>query len=183
MKGGLKLTGVWSSPGGDKKLFNDGYTSVSWRKNKKLLLLDCKDVNSIKRKLCLKIFGGVGDCEVVMHERAVVMNCTSCSCNCDELSTDVKGIKLDLVIAGRRNQSNKNNIKRVGEIIEKIQADNDELSKKFENDKNKVSEDLHNHTIPVLPSDYLNSIHSNQKLKDYEKNNTTAMKDPIQRLR
>ena len=126
MKEGLTLTGVWSFPGGDKNIFNDGYTSISWRKNKKLLLLDGKDVNSIKRKLCLKICGGVGDSEEIMHERAVVMNCTSCSCNCDELSTDVEGITLDLVIAERRIQSNKHNIKRVGDILEKIQADNDE---------------------------------------------------------
>ena len=59
MKEGLKLTGVWSFPGGDKKIFNDGYTSISWRKNKKLLLLDGKDVNSIQGRTLGGVWEGV----------------------------------------------------------------------------------------------------------------------------
>ena len=68
-----------------------------------------------------------------MSERAAVMNCTSCSCNCGELSTDVEGIKLDFVIAKQRIRSNKHNIKRFGNILGEIQAENDEIRQKVDN--------------------------------------------------
>ena len=136
-------------------------------------------MNSIKRKLCLKISGGVAESEEVMPERAAATNCTSCSCNCGELSTDVEGIKLDLVIAERRIQSNKYNMKRVGDILGKIHAENDEIRQKFDNYKTKVSEDLLNHTISLLLSDYSNSINTNQQLQDYGKNNMTVVKNLI----
>ena len=51
----LKLDGTWSQPGGDKKLFTFGDSSISWRKNKNLLSLDGEKASNLKRKLCKQI--------------------------------------------------------------------------------------------------------------------------------
>ena len=38
----LKLDGIWSQPGGDKKVFNADDCLISWRKNNKLLFIEGK---------------------------------------------------------------------------------------------------------------------------------------------
>lgn len=48
----LKLDGVWSHPGGDKKIFNSGTSVViSWRKNKSFLFIDGGNANYLKMKI------------------------------------------------------------------------------------------------------------------------------------
>ena len=42
----LKLDGVWEQPGGDKKIFSTADISISWRKNKSLLHIVGKEVNT-----------------------------------------------------------------------------------------------------------------------------------------
>ncbi len=52
----IELTnGAWSSPGGDKKTYSDGHTSISWRRSKKILQVEGKDENLIKARLCSAI--------------------------------------------------------------------------------------------------------------------------------
>lgn len=48
----LNLDGVQSSPGGDKKVFSVGHSSISWRKNNKVLNFYGDDVDDLMRKFC-----------------------------------------------------------------------------------------------------------------------------------
>jgi hypothetical protein len=48
----LQLEGVWSQPGGDKKLFTGDEATIIWRRNKNLLSIDGKRANDIVGKLC-----------------------------------------------------------------------------------------------------------------------------------
>ena len=47
----IELNGVWVSPGGDKKKYSDGDTSISWRKGNKVLRIEGKGKNQINAKL------------------------------------------------------------------------------------------------------------------------------------
>ena len=44
----LKLKGVWSQPGGDKKVFATEDVSIIWRKNKNLLFIEGAKANQLK---------------------------------------------------------------------------------------------------------------------------------------
>ncbi len=48
----LKLTGLWSQPGGDKKVFTAEDLTIIWRKNKNLLSFDGEKANHITKELC-----------------------------------------------------------------------------------------------------------------------------------
>ena len=53
----LKLKGVWSQPGGDKKVFATEDVSIIWRKNKNLLFIKGAKANQLKREVCRYICG------------------------------------------------------------------------------------------------------------------------------
>ena len=46
------FVGVWSSPGGDKKKYSDGNSSISWRKSRKVLEIQGRDRSVITAMLC-----------------------------------------------------------------------------------------------------------------------------------
>ena len=48
----LKLVGEWSQPGGDRKVFTFGSSSISWRKSKSCLQLEGEETITIKKKIC-----------------------------------------------------------------------------------------------------------------------------------
>ncbi len=48
----LKLVGEWSQPGGDRKVFAFGSSSISWRKSKVCLQLEGEETITIKKKIC-----------------------------------------------------------------------------------------------------------------------------------
>ena len=48
----MKLTGTWSQPGGDKKVFVAEGASVVWRKNKNILTIEGVKANQLKRDVC-----------------------------------------------------------------------------------------------------------------------------------
>ena len=48
----LKLTGTWSQPGGDKKVFVAEDASIVWRKNKNILTIEGVKANQLKREVC-----------------------------------------------------------------------------------------------------------------------------------
>ena len=48
----LKLSGTWSQPGGDKKVFVAEDASIIWRKNKSILTLEGVKENQLKREVC-----------------------------------------------------------------------------------------------------------------------------------
>ena len=52
VKDDLKLEGVWSQPGGDRKLFTFDDTSILWKKSRNILCLSGARTNEIVQKLC-----------------------------------------------------------------------------------------------------------------------------------
>ena len=52
LKEDLKLDGTWSHPGGDKKLFRAENITISWRRNKSILLLEGENAGSLMKNLC-----------------------------------------------------------------------------------------------------------------------------------
>ena len=48
----LKLSGTWSQPGGDKKVFVAEDASIIWRKNKNILTIEGVKENQLKREVC-----------------------------------------------------------------------------------------------------------------------------------
>ena len=48
----LKLDGKWSQPGGDKKLFTFGNSTMVWRKNKHVLTINGERSEEIKKQIC-----------------------------------------------------------------------------------------------------------------------------------
>ncbi len=46
----LKLTGTWSQPGGDKKVFVAEDAPIVWRKNKSILTIEGLKANQLKRE-------------------------------------------------------------------------------------------------------------------------------------
>ncbi len=48
----LKFNGEWSQPGGDKKHFVFGNSSISWRRNKQLLTVNGEKSNEIRMEIC-----------------------------------------------------------------------------------------------------------------------------------
>ncbi|CAB4027816.1 Hypothetical predicted protein [Paramuricea clavata] len=139
------LNGEWVSPGGDKKLFNDGYISISWRKNKKALLIDGDDRDKFKSKLCRMIcandFNKGNMCE---ETKTVNVECRSASpirAPVSELSTEVEGIKLDITIAEREIEVNKSAISKVESNLHEINSGYEDLRLQFDEYK-KITEVL-----------------------------------------
>ena len=48
----VKLDGEWTQPGGDKKHFEHGNSSISWRKNKQLLSIDGEKSSENNMEIC-----------------------------------------------------------------------------------------------------------------------------------
>ena len=57
MADSLKLKGVWSKPGSDKKVFAAEDVSIIWRKNKNLLFIEGAKANQLKREVCRYMCG------------------------------------------------------------------------------------------------------------------------------
>ena len=94
----LKLTGVWSQPGGDKKVLSVGSSLISWRKNKKVLSFCGTQADKLKRMFCLEFYKDLNknDGEYISTETNIAnINNLSCAGSCNELKTYVEGIKLD----------------------------------------------------------------------------------------
>ena len=119
----LKLTGVWSQPGGDKKALNVGSSLISWRKNKIVLSFCGTQADKLKRMFCLEFYKDLNknDGEYISTETSIAnINNLSCAGSCNELKTDVEGIKLDQVIVEREIQSNSFYTKEIKEELGKL---------------------------------------------------------------
>ncbi|CAB4023111.1 Hypothetical predicted protein, partial [Paramuricea clavata] len=94
----LNLNGEWVSPGGDKKLFNDGYISISWRKNKKALLIDGDDREKFKTPLSELSTGVEGiKLDVTIAEREIEVNKSAISkveSNLHEINSGYEDLRL-----------------------------------------------------------------------------------------
>ena len=63
VKKSLKLDGIWSSPGGEKKLFKNDDTSIIWLKNKRYLSIEGERTKEIKRRMLSMMLIGTNDDE------------------------------------------------------------------------------------------------------------------------
>jgi hypothetical protein len=94
----IELNGVWVSPGGDKKKYSDGDTSISWRKGNKVLRIEGKGKNQINAKLCSIICNS----GISPEEAGAADSLSSFShCTTSDLSVEMEGVKLDKTIAER----------------------------------------------------------------------------------
>ena len=48
----MNFGGEWSQPGGDKKIFTFGKSSISWRKSKSILHFEGEESTTIKKRIC-----------------------------------------------------------------------------------------------------------------------------------
>ncbi|CAB3982226.1 Hypothetical predicted protein [Paramuricea clavata] len=136
----IKLNdGNWISPGGDKKVYSDGTTSISWRKSKKILQIEGKEKKQIIAKLCSLI------CSVQTN---IVTNEAVATTTSDEngvsplttqiLSVELEGAKLDIAIAERDILINKDIINNVDNRLNKINAEFDDFSQQLEYCKKEI---------------------------------------------
>ena len=146
----IELNAVWKSPGGDKKTFSDGHTTISWRKSKNVLHIEGKDENTIKAKLCSVLCGFV----------AASAGSGNSSSTLSELSTDVEGIKLDATIFEKDIQSNRLAIKNVEDSVNQVSENYREICNKLDNCMKEIHL-LHNNkhmAQSVQTSEYSNLV-------------------------
>ena len=55
VKDNLKLKGIWSQPGGDKKVFTSENCKIIWRKNKNILSVDGKRARNVLQEMCKQV--------------------------------------------------------------------------------------------------------------------------------
>ena len=127
----VDFVGVWSSPGGDKKKYSDGNSSISWRKSKKVLEIQGRDRSVITAKLCSML------CNVDPVQSSEV-SCAKCDRNgafpptSNELSAEVVGVKLDLTIAEKAICDIKYSIKNIEESLHKVIGKFDNIGQQLE---------------------------------------------------
>ena len=102
----LELEGVWRSVRSDKKVFYcDNSECISWRKNQKLIQIKGSNPMVLKRKLLSaflpnsdtsNIDMGIDTSSANLPQQKDYLN--HYNCNSKELSADIEGIKLDMVI-------------------------------------------------------------------------------------
>ena len=101
----LSLNGEWSSPGGERKTFTDGSILITWWKNKKFLSLNGLDNNilsKLKFDVCQKKDGCNSEAESSTINSGTAIESgpiNSGECRCQDLLTDMEGVKLEIVIA------------------------------------------------------------------------------------
>ena len=175
----LKLVGEWDQPGSDKKVFTDGSVSISWRKNRKDLQFSGKDATKLKRMVCSMICTENVNTTKYTDNSSIV--CTdgltgpNCQCRCDELLTDVEGIKLDQVINERIIISNTSSINKVEKLLMKFEEQNEELRRQINSLKEKVNDPLHESVFEY--ANIKQSRHTNNVINPSSKviNNTSKL--------
>lgn len=95
----LQVEGIWSSPGGEKKVFQGNDVKISWLKNKKFLTVQGNERSNMTCRL-LKLIDNYEPERLNMNATYNTDGNSSClySCKCAELATDMEGVKLDLII-------------------------------------------------------------------------------------
>ncbi|CAB3995877.1 T-complex 1 subunit zeta-like [Paramuricea clavata] len=155
----IELNGVWVSPGGDKKKYRDGDTSISWRKGNKVLRIEGKGKNQINAKLCSIICNS----GISLEEAGAANNLSSVShCRTSELSVEMEGVKLDIAIAERDICNNKF-------TIENVEARLNKLTEEF----GKVSQQLDN--CRKAETYFLNNQHKDRSSPTFEYSNMADM--------
>ena len=126
----IELNGVWVSPGGDKKKYSDGDTSISWRKGNKVLRIEGKEKNQINAKLCSIVCNS----GISPEEAGAANNLSAVShCTTSELSVEIEGVKLDTAIAEKDICNNKLTIEGVETRLNKLTEDFGKVSQQLDN--------------------------------------------------
>ena len=86
----LQLTGIWTSPGGDKKVFTSDFVSLKWFKNKKVLHVEGNNANKVVLKLLRLIDGEYGVVQKTVDAGVAA------PCSCLELLPEIERMKSDM---------------------------------------------------------------------------------------
>ena len=81
---------------------------------------------------------------------------TTCQSKCSEQVTDIEGIKLDQVVNERHILDNSSRIKEIGEVLTKLEKQNDEMRQQIHN-MNEVTEPLQNRLQQTTRFEYVNN--------------------------
>ena len=81
----LKLEGIWSQPGGDKKVFEADDCSISWRKNSKLLYIEGERGCQVEREMM--------ECFLAESDEPVQPCVDAHSCNSPNISAEIEELK------------------------------------------------------------------------------------------
>lgn len=113
-----KLNGTWSHPGGDKKVFTFGDSSISWRRNKHLLYFDGSKANLIKKELCKQM---CEDGEDNLELAEVHVSDAASSCKSNDFSVDMESLKSGQSVNGDAIRSLSENIVYLTSIMSQFQ--------------------------------------------------------------
>ena len=128
----FELEGEWVSPCGEKKVFYCvDVPTITWLNKRKLLQFDGPNAGFIQRKLLSGL-----QCENTIFVNAInndppnnTERCHGCSCNCNELSLDLEGTKLDMtIIESRQERAIACNFRE----IQQIKAEVNKMSSEYE---------------------------------------------------
>ena len=95
----VQIIGVWTFPGGEKKVYSDGATSISCLKNTKYFHSSGDKAENIKHSFCSVISPDRSSNNEMMDKAYSTPNYkSSCPCKYKELEVDFEGMNMDLVI-------------------------------------------------------------------------------------
>ena len=181
----LGLNGSWSSVAREGKLFATENLKILWEKNKKLLAFDGENANKIIQQLT-SIICMDGDANEVSSNKNDPANAKTSvgessmgssisACRCSELSPDLEGLKLDMVIL----ESNLG--KRIKALEDKLICTNgyaEELMTRRNNSNSTDGSSEYNKvgkkTPPLCTSEYMEGLMTprGNKLNLHEQSNT-----------
>ena len=119
----IKLEGIWSQPGGDKKVFSGDLFSITWRKSKKILNFDGKESNKVKRLFCMELCDAQNATQVDQRDEPVNKCIDVHSCKCNSLSVDIEGIQLEQVIMQRDIKVNNCELANLNDIVSEFRSE------------------------------------------------------------
>ena len=147
----LKLDGIWNSPGGEKKAFSGDGINIFWWKKKKYIQFEGANAAILNRKL-MSVFTDENKSNTIINEprNNRPQTVRHCTCTCNELSTDLEGLKLDIAIAeAKQNEANKHN----NQAIDLVRLDVISIQRDFE----RIDRIVNNLTIAKITSDSNNA--------------------------
>jgi hypothetical protein len=120
----LNLDGEWTQPGGDKKLFTFGNSSIVWRKTKGLLLFKGEQSMAVKTKIC----------EAMLQESFNPPSQTHSGISPGDCMDEIESLRSGQLLNGEAIQLLANSVSQISSIIAELQAkakpSTDDLSEK-----------------------------------------------------
>ena len=95
----LKFDDKWDSSGGEKIFYCDDSQTIVWLSKKKLLQIDGVSARFLQRKLISSIYDvnvNLRDQAIIQVETLTQCECPETACRCNELITELDGVKLQL---------------------------------------------------------------------------------------